>query len=88
MVFKNGLCPTSNGYINARGEVVIQFAGQVIADATPFNNGLASFKMIPENGDGFSFKYTVINTNGKIIWQSVENKLSQKFEIKNQYFSK
>lgn len=88
MVFKNGLCPTSDGYINTKGEVVIQFAGQIIADATAFNNGLASFKMIPENGDGFSFKYTVINTEGKIIWQSVENKLSQKFDIKNQYFSK
>jgi WG containing repeat len=88
MVFKNGLCPTSDGYINAKGEVVIQFADQIIADATAFNNGLASFKLIPKNGDGFSFKYTVINTKGKIIWQSVENKLTQKFEIKNQYFSK
>jgi WG containing repeat len=87
MVFKNGLCPTSDGYINNKGEVVIQFPNQTIADATAFNNGLASFKMIPKNGDGFSFKYTVINTKGKIIWQSVENKLSQKFDIKNQYFS-
>ncbi len=87
MVFKNGLCPTSDGYINTKGEVGIQFADQIKADATAFNNGLASFKMIPKNSDGFSFKYTVINAKGKIIWQSVENKLYQKFEIKNQYFS-
>jgi hypothetical protein len=88
MVFKNGLCPTSDGYINTKGEVVIQFPNYIIADATAFNNGLASFKMIPKNGDGFSFKYVVINTKGKIIWQSVENKLVKKFEINNQYFSK
>jgi WG containing repeat len=88
MIFKNGLCPTSDGYINTKGEVVIEFPGQIIADATAFNNGLASFKMIPKNGDGFSFKYVVINPQGKIIWQSVTNKLANKFELKNQYFSK
>ena len=67
---------------------LFNFPGQVIADATAFENGLASFKMIPKNGDGFSFKYVVINSKGKIIWQSVENKLANKFELKNQYFSK
>jgi hypothetical protein len=88
MVFKNGLCPTSDGYINTKGEVVIQFPNYIIADATGFSNGLASFKMIPKNGDGYTFKYVVINPKGKIIWQSVENKLYKKFEIINQYFSK
>jgi hypothetical protein len=88
MVFKNGLCPTSDGYINTKGEVVIQFPDYIIADATAFNNGLANFKMIPKNGDGFTFKYVVINPKGKIIWQSVDNKLSKKFDINNQYFSK
>jgi hypothetical protein len=88
MVYKNGLCPTSDGYINTKGEVVIQFPNYIIADATAFNNGLASFKMIPKNGDGFTFKYVVINSKGKIIWQSVDNKLYKKFEIVNQYFSK
>lgn len=87
MVFKNGLCPTSDGYINKKGEVVIQFPNYFIADATAFSNGLASCKMIPKNGDGVTFKYAVINPNGKIIWQSVENKLSKKFEPQNQYFS-
>jgi hypothetical protein len=87
MVFKNGLCPTSDGYINPKGEVVIQFPNYIIADATAFINGLASFKMIPKNGDGFTFKYVVINPRGKIIWQSVDNKLYKKFDINNQYFS-
>lgn len=87
MVFENGLCPTSDGYINTKGEVVISFPDQIIADATAFRNGLASFKMIPKNGDGLTFKYVVINPKGKIVWQSVPNKLSAKFNIQNQYFS-
>jgi hypothetical protein len=87
MVYENGLCPTSDGYINIKGEVVISFPDQIIADATAFKNGLASFKMIPKNGDGLTFKYVVTNPKGKIVWQSVPNKLSAKFNIQNQYFS-
>jgi hypothetical protein len=87
MVFKNGLCPTSDGYINKKGEVVIQFPGQIITDASCFQNGLASFKLIPKNGDGFTFKYVVVNVKGIIIWQSEVNKLTNKFEIKNYYFN-
>jgi WG containing repeat len=83
MKFQNGLCPTSDGYINTKGEVVIQFPNAIIADATAFNNGLASFKMIPKNGDGFSFHYVVVDAKGNSIWKSVENKLSEKLELKN-----
>ena len=87
MLFQNGLCPTSDGYINTKGEVVISFPGQIIADATAFKNGLATCKIIPKNGDGLTFNYVVINPKGKIVWQSVPNKLSAKFNIQNQYFS-
>ena len=58
-----------------------------IADATAFKNGLATCKIIPKNGDGQTFNYVVINPKGKIVWQSVPNKLSAKFNIQNQYFS-
>ena len=80
---KNGLLATSEGYVNTKGELVIKFPGKYIIEPTAFTNGLAQFKMLPKNGDGFTYKNTVIDTKGKIIWQSGENKFNEKFEIKN-----
>lgn len=74
MVFKNGLCPTSEGYINKKGELVLKFPGFDVIDAEPFENGYASFKMSPKTGPKKNtYRYTLINTAGKIIWQSIEN---------------
>jgi WG containing repeat len=74
MVFKNGLCPTSEGYINNKGEVVLQFPGFDVIDAGPFENGYASFKMSPKTGPKQdTYRFTLIKTAGKIIWQSIEN---------------
>lgn len=72
MGFSEGLCPTKKGYIDTTGKLVISFPNNgVLAEASLFKNGVATFILF--NGEVSGFKYTMIDKTGKILWQSVDN---------------
>ncbi len=74
MVFKNGLCPTSDGYINTKGELDLKFPEFNIMAAYTFDHGFATVLLSPKTGPKQNtYRFTLINTAGKIIWQSIEN---------------
>jgi hypothetical protein len=72
MFFSEGLCATKKGYIDRTGKLVISFPQNGgLAETTSFKNGVATFALF--NAAITSFKYTMIDKTGKILWQSVDN---------------
>jgi hypothetical protein len=69
--FSEGMCATHRGYINAAGNLVIDFSGKAISEAGQFRRG-AAVVTIWENDN--EFKYSLIDKTGKVLWQSPTNK--------------
>ncbi len=69
--FSDGLCPTSKGFINKKGKLVIPFTPFTIVKIAPFENNRA--KVFLYNPKTYKYYYRLIDKMGKKIWQSVPN---------------
>jgi hypothetical protein len=69
--FSEGLCPTSKGFINKKGKLVISFAPYSAMNIDSFQNGRALVKLYDSKTDTYRSK--LIDKSGKILWQSVPN---------------
>lgn len=64
--FSDGLCPTTKGYINKSGKLVITFPDAEKMSFEPFSNGTALITIFL----GESTKDYLIDKTGKILWKS------------------
>ncbi|MEI6087776.1 MAG: WG repeat-containing protein [Bacteroidota bacterium] len=64
--FSDGLCPTTKGYINKSGKLVITFPDAEKMTFEPFSNGTALITIFL----GESTKDYLIDKTGKILWKS------------------
>lgn len=70
--FKEGLCPTTQGYIDKTGKLAISLSKKgESSDNDAFENGRVRATIYNEKSN--TFKYTLMDKTGKILWQSVEN---------------
>lgn len=70
--FSEGLCPTSKGFINKKGELVISFEPYSAMNIKPFENGLAVVSLYDLKTN--TYRNKLINKSGKVLWQSVPNR--------------
>lgn len=64
--FSEGLCPTSKGYINKAGKLVISFPEFELVEYEPFNKGTALITVYFAE----STRDYLIDKTGKILWKS------------------
>lgn len=64
--FTDGLCPTTKGYIDKTGKLVINFPDASFISPEPFSNGFAFVKVFYTE----SAYLLMIDTKGKTLWKS------------------
>jgi WG containing repeat len=69
--FSEGLCATNLGYINNKGDVMVDCGNKPISDAYPFRRGAAQVTIWESDGQ---FRFCLIDKTGKVLWQSPLNK--------------
>jgi hypothetical protein len=70
--FSDGLCPTSKGFINKNGKLVISFAPFTAMNIEPFENGVAVVALYDSKTK--TYRNKLIDKSGKVLWQSVPNR--------------
>jgi hypothetical protein len=69
--FSDGLCPTSKGFIDKKGKLVISFAPYSAMKIEPFENGRTLVTLYDSKTD--TYRNKLMDKSGKILWQSVPN---------------
>ena len=73
-LFKEGLCPTQQGYIDPKGNVVISFPKRgALGNTKGFKNGIALLEIWGKDDNNPTFRYTAIDKTGKILYESPDN---------------
>lgn len=69
--FSEGLCPTSKGFIDKKGKLVISFSPYSAMEIEPFENGLSLVTLYDSKTD--TYRNKLMDKTGKILWQSEPN---------------